>query len=80
MAKNTTASPDSTYGNPPVRVMKKVPSKAIVPKTAQTAVTILAVKSFVASLYGAYTARCILIQDPTDCGQFSVRTTSWPDA
>jgi hypothetical protein len=37
-------------------------------------------ESFVASLYGAYTVRCILIQDPTDCGQFSVRTTSWPDA
>jgi hypothetical protein len=43
VAKNTTASPNCRYGDPPIRVMKKVPSKAIAPTTAQTAVTILAV-------------------------------------
>jgi hypothetical protein len=31
------------------------------------------------SRYRAYTAHCILIQDLTDCGQFSLLTTSWPD-
>jgi hypothetical protein len=44
IAKKISASPNCRYGDPPVTVNKKVPSNAIAPTTAHTAVTTLEVK------------------------------------
>jgi hypothetical protein len=43
VAKKTTASANWRNGEPPIRVTTKVPSNAVAPTTAQTAVTTLAV-------------------------------------
>jgi hypothetical protein len=40
---------------------------------------ILCFRACIESLYRAYTARCILNQDPIDCGQFSLPATTWLD-
>src|SRR5215218_490347 len=44
IAKKIRASPNCRYGDSPVTVKKKVPSNAIAPTTAHTAVTTLEVK------------------------------------
>jgi hypothetical protein len=44
IAKKISASANCRYGDPPVTVKKKVPSNAIAPTTAHTAVTTLEVK------------------------------------
>jgi len=44
IAKKINASANCRYGDPPVTVKKKVPSNAIAPTTAHTAVTTLEVK------------------------------------
>jgi hypothetical protein len=44
IAKKISASANCRYGDPPVTVNKKVPSSAIAPTTAHTAVTTLEVK------------------------------------
>jgi len=43
IAKKISASANCRYGEPPVTVKKKVPSNAIAPTTAHTAVTTLEV-------------------------------------
>src|SRR5215210_4239660 len=44
IAKKISASANCRYGDPPATVKKKVPSKAIAPTTAHTAVTTLEVR------------------------------------
>src|SRR5918993_2861386 len=44
IAKKISASANCRYGDPPVTVKKKVPSNAIAPTTAHTAVTTLEVR------------------------------------
>src|ERR671913_2238368 len=44
IAKKTKASPNCTYGEPPVTAKKKIPTNAIAPITAHTAVTTLEVR------------------------------------
>jgi hypothetical protein len=38
---------------------------------------VLCFRTCIESLYRAYAARCILIRDPMDCGQFTLLTASW---
>jgi hypothetical protein len=44
IAKKTKASPNCRYGDPPVTAKKKIPSNAIAPIAAHTAVTTLEVR------------------------------------